>query len=195
MKLLILSDLHLEFHKDGGNSFIETLNPIGVDVLILAGDITTCSSLKETLKHFCDRFHYVIYITGNHEYYGSSREEVHGALEHLTSTLPKFHWLDNDVVVINGQRFLGATLWFARAPHAPKHQMNDFYTIRDLEKWVYDSNRDAVNFLSQETEPKDVVITHHLPSQQSVSKRFEGNPLNAFFVCDVEHVMKERREL
>ena len=41
MKLQIMSDLHLEMHADGGAELIRELDPTGVDVLVLAGDITT----------------------------------------------------------------------------------------------------------------------------------------------------------
>src|SRR5450631_3269273 len=40
MKLQIMSDLHLEMHADRGAEFIRSLDPTGVDVLVLAGDIT-----------------------------------------------------------------------------------------------------------------------------------------------------------
>jgi len=40
MKLQIMSDLHLEMHADRGVEFIRHLDPTGVEVLVLAGDIT-----------------------------------------------------------------------------------------------------------------------------------------------------------
>ena len=39
MRLQLLSDLHFEFHRDGGRSFVDSLDPGGIDVLVLAGDI------------------------------------------------------------------------------------------------------------------------------------------------------------
>ena len=40
MKLQIMSDLHFEMHADGGAELIRELDQTGVDVLVLAGDIT-----------------------------------------------------------------------------------------------------------------------------------------------------------
>src|SRR5450631_1446927 len=40
MRLHIMSDLHLEMHAEGGTELIRGLDPTGVDVLVLAGDIT-----------------------------------------------------------------------------------------------------------------------------------------------------------
>ncbi len=54
MKVLVLSDLHLEFHKDDGLSFIESLNT-DVDVLVLAGDITKYYLISYVLGEFCKK--------------------------------------------------------------------------------------------------------------------------------------------
>ena len=34
MRIQLLSDLHFEFHRDNGRSFVESLDPDGVDVLV-----------------------------------------------------------------------------------------------------------------------------------------------------------------
>jgi Icc-related predicted phosphoesterase len=47
--------------------------------------------------------------------------------------------------------------------------------------------------LAAELRETDVVVTHHLPTQRSVPPRFSSSPLNAFFVCDVEELIEERR--
>jgi predicted phosphodiesterase len=71
MRIQILSDLHFEFHRDNGRSFVETLDPAGVDALVLAGDISVGDDLPEALGLLCRRFHdaAVIYVHGNHEFY------------------------------------------------------------------------------------------------------------------------------
>jgi Icc-related predicted phosphoesterase len=37
-----------------------------------------------------------------------------------------------------------------------------------------------------------VVVTHHAPSRRSVHPRFDGSPLNACFVSDLEHLLDGR---
>lgn len=39
MKLAILSDLHLEMRRKTARKFVDDLDPTGVDVAVLAGDI------------------------------------------------------------------------------------------------------------------------------------------------------------
>ena len=39
MKILVVSDLHLEFHEDGGREFLQTLDPRDAEVLVVAGDL------------------------------------------------------------------------------------------------------------------------------------------------------------
>ena len=53
MKLQIMSDLHLEMHADRGAEFIRELDPTGVDVLVLAGDITMARHYED----FGERVH------------------------------------------------------------------------------------------------------------------------------------------
>ncbi len=67
MKLQIMSDLHLEFYKDRGKSFLESLDLTDIDVLILAGDIATRGLIESTLNWFAKNYKQVVYVHGNHE--------------------------------------------------------------------------------------------------------------------------------
>ena len=82
LNLKILSDLHLEFFDDGGAGFIASLDPVGVDVLVMAGDICSASMLPGTLRALCARFGGAecVYVPGNHEYYASTFEDVRETL-------------------------------------------------------------------------------------------------------------------
>jgi predicted phosphodiesterase len=75
MKLQIMSDLHLEMHADGGAELIRELDPTGVDVLVLAGDITAAryyENLERPFKALAHKYRHILYIPGNHESYKSS---------------------------------------------------------------------------------------------------------------------------
>jgi inhibitor of KinA sporulation pathway (predicted exonuclease) len=104
-----------------------------------------------------------------------------------------FHWLENSSVVIDGQRFIGCSLWFPLAPDADTGAISDFVQIRDFVPWVYERNRESVAFLEASVRFNDVVVTHHLPSSRCVDRKYRGDPLNAFFVCDVEHVIRAKK--
>jgi len=196
MRLLVASDVHTEFHADGGRSFVDDLDPRGIDVLVLAGDIAVGAHIPAALGLFCERFRdaVVVYLHGNHEFYGSSRPEVLELTRRAAERLDNLRWLDVSEATIRGVRFVGAPLWFPDAPAAApfKRGMNDFHQIADLEVWVYEENRRARELLDTVL-PGDVVVTHHLPSQRSVAPQYRDNPLNPFFVCDVESTILARR--
>lgn len=197
MRIQLLSDVHVEMHRDDGVSFVESLDAAGVDVLVLAGDIAVGHEIPDVLGLFCARYAHarVVYVHGNHEMYGSPREEVLAATRSAVERHRNLTWLDCDVAEIGGRRFLGAPLWFTAVPGADalKPMMNDFSAIPQLESWVYAENARAIEFLEKELREGDIVVTHHLPSERSVARRYRGHPLNPFFVCDLEPLIRARR--
>jgi len=197
MRLQVLSDLHFEYHADAGQSFVESLDPTGVDVLVLAGDIAAGAGIPHALALFCERYGDadVVYVHGNHEYYGADRAWVkqwtrEAALSHRNLT-----WLDCSVAEVRGQRFIGGPLWFRHSVEIDrqKPEMRDFLHIPELESWVYDESRRMRELLQEELREGDVVVSHHLPSERCVAPRYAEHPMNVIFVCDVEALIIERR--
>jgi len=195
MRLRVLSDLHFEFHRDGGRGFVASLDVRRGDVAVLAGDVATCWGLDQALTALCDLFDHVVYVAGNHEYYGARPSDVDQVRERLAARLRQLHWLDCSAVTIEGQRFLGATLWFDEDAGARPERLylNDFHAIEDFEPWVYRQHDRAVAFLRKEVSAGDVVVTHHLPSQGSVAAEYKTSPLNPFFVSDLEPLIAARQ--
>jgi Icc-related predicted phosphoesterase len=197
MRLQLLSDLHFEFHGDGGAAFVKALDPGGVDVLVLAGDIAVGSGIGPALSLVCERYRdaTVVYVHGNHEFFGADRASVLAVTRETVRANANLVWLDGSKTEIRGRRFLGGPLWFRHDPASDRHRrsMADFGQITDFESWVYDENRRMLELLDLELREGDIVVTHHLPTPRSVSPRFRGSPLNAFFVCDVEDLIRERR--
>jgi len=197
MNIQILSDLHLEFHQDQGRSFIDSLNPEGVDLLIIAGDLSVGGRLVKVIELLCDKYPVdILYVPGNHEYYTTSFEVVDAILESCSTD--KFKVLNPGLVVCGGQRFLGTTMWFPFDYRAVgyEHNLNDFNQIKDFRKHVYRKNSKGLEFLRNNMRPGDVVITHHAPSYQSVGDEYKASTLNPFFVCDVEKmIMKQKPKI
>lgn len=191
--LQLISDVHLEFHRDGGRGFVEDLDPAGADVIVVAGDFATAPLLAPRLTQLCGRYPDVVFVAGNHELYGSSPLEIETLLGGLDDELPNLHWLHRNRVSVQGVMFAGATLWFADQPgNAPlSAQLADFEHIHDFVPWVYEENRRDVAFLRRSAPAADVVVTHHLPSPRCVHPRYAGSPINRFFVCDVEDVITD----
>lgn len=194
MKIRVLSDLHFEFHKDNGKEFIDSLNN-EADVCILAGDICYAHSMVETLNRFCEKYSNVIYLTGNHEYYTSSKKDVDKAILKAKNKNKNLSILQRESVVIDGQRFLGATLWFPYDTNAEKRSywLNDFKEIHNFRTWIGNENHSDKEFIKRNITKNDIIVTHHLPTYKSVHPKYAGNPFNCFFVCDMEEIILENK--
>lgn len=197
MNVQILSDLHFEFQADAGASFVASLDPTGTDVLVLAGDIAVGDDIGPALDLFAARYPEasIVYVHGNHEYYGTSREHACEVTRAACARHRNVHWLEQSVVVIDGVRVVGATLWFRRAPEVwpMRAWLNDFHKIQGFETWVEQVNAESIAFLEREVRPGDVVVTHHLPARACVDDKYKDEPFNAFFLCDVEPVLRATR--
>ncbi len=102
MRIHVLSDLHTEMA-----SYLP--HQVECDVVVLAGDIGSDSKGIEWARRvWTDQE--IIYVPGNHEYYGLERTSTLQAMREAASKLG-VRLLDNDEVVIGGVRFLGSTLW------------------------------------------------------------------------------------
>ncbi|MGH8800330.1 MAG: metallophosphoesterase family protein, partial [Casimicrobiaceae bacterium] len=100
MKLNILSDLHL---TAGALAAPRT----DADLVILAGDI---ARPREAVAWASTLDKPVLYVAGNHEFYGGSIEGTMAELKALCAGTA-IRVLDDDEVIIDGVRFLGTTLW------------------------------------------------------------------------------------
>jgi Icc-related predicted phosphoesterase len=195
-RIQIISDVHTEFHRDYGVNFCQNL-PIIAGILVIAGDFATESNISKCISILAKRVENIVYVCGNHEYYNSSRSKIHKVLNELCVEFKNFHWLNNNSVVINKQRFIGATLWFKNSPEnlIYENRMSDFSIIEDLRNWVYEENEKTINYFKEEIRQGDVVITHHSPSDLSINDDYKDNQLNRFFVCDLNDLIKEKKPL
>lgn len=205
MRLNILSDLHL---RQGGLAPPRTR----ADAVILAGDVARPEQAIAWARAFRQP---VIYVLGNHEFYGSSLPATLAQLRSLAAGTDVYV-LDRQVLVLDGVRFLGATLWSdfklagegaarERAIAEATRLVRDFSVIDSTEnpgtKFTPLESirvfRQHAKWLRQElAEPFDgptVVITHHAPSPRSVHPRFASSPLNGAFVSDLEPLMGGER--
>ena len=105
MRILILSDLHLEF----GNPYSPP-SPDLYDTVVLAGDIHRPGT--RGIQWARDTFSGkpVVYVPGNHEFYG---QEMGAQLQAMRDAAAgsNVHVLDCDRIAIEGVLFLGAILW------------------------------------------------------------------------------------
>jgi predicted phosphodiesterase len=206
MKLHILSDLHLNFQG------MERPRS-DADIVVLAGDIARPASAVEWALGFEQP---VVYVPGNHEFYGSSLAGVVRELQRLCAGT-HVHVLDNQALHLNGVRFLGSTLWTdfrvagdgahrSRAMAEAQRLMRDFSRVRIGEgpsDRILSPQDTAELFaanvawldaqLAQPFAGPTVVVTHHAPSPQSIHPRFAQSLLNPCFVSDAERLLQGGR--
>lgn len=138
MRLRVLSDLHFEFHRDEGAEFVRGQDWRGVDLLVLAGDISKQRlGFDKTLAMFRKQFNCpIVYVPGNHEYHESDLEPVRRALRAAVTKLRGVYVLDHDVLEVSTgpggekRRIVGTTLWYGKTP-APK----DPFLLSTDEEW------------------------------------------------------------
>ncbi|MEO6972039.1 MAG: metallophosphoesterase [Rhodoferax sp.] len=197
MRLAILSDLHLTVAG-------MAVPQVDCDLVILAGDVARPQQAMAWATQFTVP---VIYVPGNHEYYGGSLSGTLAKLRELARGT-RVHVLERDELRLGGVRFLGCTLWTdfrlmdteaeRTASMATASQLiRDFSRVRlddggdalftpERSRQVFD---ESVAWLDKKfAEPFDgttVVVSHHAPSTGSINPKYEGSPLNACFVSDI----------
>jgi predicted phosphodiesterase len=216
MKIQLISDLHIGVCQ-------YTPVAAGADVIVVAGDVdagfdTNVYKLFSEMLFSSPQAH-IVYVAGNHEFYGKDINAFRAELRKFCGPASaggefndglekRFHFLDNDEVVIDGVRFLGTTLWtnFELFGESEKQacmaeavrRLNDFYHIK-IDGRLFtpqdsiDLHNEAVKWLENKLkhEPFDgetVVVTHHAPSFASVVPHYQHDPLSACYASKLDHL-------
>ena len=190
MKLLILSDLHIEFG-------VPHTVPAGVDydVVVLAGDIHSPGRKAVQWARRPSTFagKPVVMVAGNHEFYGGELTSELAAMR-ATAVDSPVHVLDRSSVVIGGVRFLGAMLWTdfrlpvrqadgsmrsdtARAMATADMQLNDFRQIRVPQGWQPGDGPTVDPATRRLLRVEDTVVLHELDRAwllQELAEPFDG---------------------
>lgn len=109
MKIQLVSDIHLEYlkHKDDWPPIPNT----NAEVIVLAGDIGEgTQGIEYAIEQSVRLDKDIVYVAGNHEYYGCDYFELMETLKDKVNGT-RVYFLDDDSVILNGTRFIGATLW------------------------------------------------------------------------------------
>jgi predicted phosphodiesterase len=195
MKIRVASDLHFEFHEDGGAAIVRQLSAGDFDVLVVAGDLCSFEKLEAALSAVCTGVapRPVVFVLGNHEAYGSDWDTALARARAVCRGAKNLTVLEQEVATVHGQRFVGCTLWF---PHSGRKEpldeyMTDFQLIAGMRSWLPATARTSAAFLAESVRPGDVVVTHHLPHPRSVAPRFARSKLNPYFLHDVSQTVEQ----
>jgi predicted phosphodiesterase len=172
MRLLVMSDLHLEFRS------LQLPDPSLYDTVLLCGDIHSKARSSAWASEHFDKP--AILVGGNHEFYGSSWAKTFGRLQ--SDAKFNVHFLERRSIELDGVRFVGCVGWTdfdgtgnpTLAMLDARMTMNDYKQIRleprysritpefirsqarESRQWLYSE-------LSKPYAGKTVVVTHHPP--------------------------------
>lgn len=208
MRVQVLSDLHLNF----GHKKLPAISK-DAEVLVYAGDTTP--RIPDAVKYFQHIRQSVsvpiIFVMGNHDYWykliGNAVSEYRNAL----SVIPDLNFLEQDIVEIDGYRFVGTTMWTdfdnGRCSHAARRGMLDCPSIykRTSEGKTNINNKDIViehvraktflqNALALEI-PKTIVVTHHGPSLSLIDESYAKSAMNGAFYADMADLILKHKPL
>ena len=202
MRLHILSDLHMEIAP-------YKLQVFDADVIILAGDIAEGTNGIEWAASLLDATDaQIIYIAGNHEFYHAELNDTRQKISAFCKGHSRLHYLENDELIINNVRFLGATLWTDFNLTQPEDQettlrmselsLTDFRLIQYQQsrlkvKDIIEMHLDSIKFIEVKLDEnfagKTVIITHHAPALQSVAPKYQDSFLKTYFASDLSHLL------
>lgn len=209
MRIHVASDLHLEILQQRFPNYLHVghLFAPWAELLVLAGDI---HSGIEAIHAFGRWPHPVVYVPGNHEYFGHNVARLNAELEIAAQ--------DTSVIVLNrrewiylGTRFLGCTLWTDYRISGASQQawsmavceshLVDHVKIRGADasgasftaqsaltlhsqdrQWLADK-------LAESFDGPTVVVTHHGPHRGSIHEKYQDNPTNPGFVSDLTELV------
>jgi predicted phosphodiesterase len=196
MRLLVLSDLHLEIDPH----FVPPVRD--AEVTLLVGDIHKgARAVAWARAQFAGR---VLLVAGNHEFYGGHL--THTLRDMIDASDDRVRVLERDAVVIDGVRFLGATGWTdfaARGDRVAAQReallsMNDYRRIRTGDwRRIRPLDAQAISKLTRAwlreklAEPfagPTVVLTHHAPSLRCLSG--VPTPLDAAYANDWDDLLR-----
>ncbi len=213
MKILCLSDLHREFdrttaERDGAEKFLQFCDT-EADVIAIAGDLDTgLHGISWAIEESKRLDKPIVYVLGNHEYYGNTIiRHTMKIKERAVGT--KVSVLERDSIVIDGIRFLGCTLWTdfslygnaTLAMYEARKSMRDFQVIRQPPSYrkmdplfTVEIYQNSVYWLRQELDKifdgQTVVVTHHAPSEKSVSDAYKGGLLTPAYASNLDELLQ-----
>jgi predicted phosphodiesterase len=215
MKLLLMSDLHLEL------SDLTISEDVEFDVAVLAGDILWPGvQLHDWLSRSTAlrRARAVVAVSGNHEYFGSVMQHQADAMQlaATTSAAPPLHLLDCAELQLEGVRFLGCTLWTdfelridtADGPISDRERgiaaagrlMADYRTIgccdapgaaartltpHDTLRLHRQQRGWLQGKLAEPFAGPTVVVTHHGPHRGSLARRFAADWVSTAYLSEL----------
>lgn len=193
MKLVLGSDLHSEFEHN------KELPPLpDADLIILAGDIGYPGHGPKWLQENTDKP--AIFVAGNHDYYGSSYQDVNTHNKQYDGT--NVMVLTPGIYETEEYVFIACTLWSSlRLPGYRDYPIEEYkYAIQDftfIKGWTPEDHVQAnlverqfiIDNLEKYKHKKCVLITHFVPTVQCITEFFRASNINPYFINDLDFII------
>jgi predicted phosphohydrolase len=219
----ILSDIHLEFWDECNSikNLPPPLNdlPVSAPILALLGDIGIPSLplYQDFISDVSKKFHLVLIISGNHEYYGGQIDEVDALIHSIAQKFSNVKYLQRTKLEYQDLVFLGTTLW-TEIPLTPdivyrqyKYFINDYRKIQLIDpttqtRRLLDPKDTTAMHLrdkawiegelmeAQKQGKTAVVLTHHCPigiNTRCEKMRDEQNSIEYLDYTDLRELMRK----
>lgn len=131
MKIFWATDIHLT-HAYNPKRFAKEANDC--DALIISGDISNGSDIKEKLTWLANRIKLPIYfVLGNHDFYYKSFEEVYSIVRKIVSKKPNLCWLNESSFSFDNFGICGHEGWYdCLTGDKDRVRLYDFSLIADF---------------------------------------------------------------
>lgn len=209
MKIRIISDLHLSKSAAARKTedILPSLPEDSESMLIVAGDVAAGTSGLQWIFNVAKRFKNVIYVLGNHEYFGQRFENASSLFAQSMKDLgaKNVHIVQDNVLYINGYRILGGTLWtdltvkeglfddlkpYVNNFKFTRHGQN-ILTLEGINHAHHYSKQLLLRELKEAQTVPTIVVTHMAPSWKSIGADYQNgdNLFNHLFASNLESLM------
>ena len=207
MKIRILSDIHNDhYQQEYGKDFeLPVLKDEKDTILIIAGDLCELSRLDSNIsfiESLCVRFKSVFWVTGNHEYYSGTLDQIVPVDEYLNLYSHELILPSEKIAII------GETLWTdfdkknpllmvqAQFEYSDYDYIFDDKDCRILPEKILSLHNEQKHILSDKCnyyrmlDYKVIIVTHHSPSYQSVDVKYKGDNYNGLYCSELEYMVQ-----
>lgn len=208
MRVYYLSDIHIE-SSEGYLSELEGVISLEEnhddDWVVVAGDISSSPSVvRGILVHLSSKFGHVFFVMGNHEYRNDSSsiyKNTEKLYRTLLSSISNLHFLNNEVIEVDGLTIAGSTYWYELADNYSRAWWQTFsndyvYVHRDWKDSNKHHDRDFKFLQSLSGRKIDLLVTHFPPKSFRKETLEEPNIFTfkdsgvspRYWICGHEHV-------
>jgi Icc-related predicted phosphoesterase len=200
MNAIHITDIHLEWWKNLVD-FSSVIDKKVADIVILTGDIAGGTYAVKFIEHLIGLGYQVIYVLGNHEFYGHDVDELIVEWRELSKEIKGLHFLEGDSVVIGDVEFFGTCLWTSLDTSSKSEDVSFFlkliikkesdfihtknWNVNKMKDRFHDAWGNLQNIIEASNSKKKVVLSHYLPSYACIHECYVNSTNNPMFATEL----------